>query len=53
LCSRTIAFPIVLIYIVRKRRDLPFNWIFWMFRRLHPGLWHHHLMEVWNIWHAS
>ncbi|MFZ1159686.1 MAG: hypothetical protein WAO10_18010, partial [Candidatus Sulfotelmatobacter sp.] len=23
--------PVALVYLARKRRDLPFNWIFWMF----------------------
>ncbi len=23
--------PVVLVYFIQKRRDLPFNWIFWMF----------------------
>jgi two-component system, cell cycle sensor histidine kinase and response regulator CckA len=26
-----IAIPVVLIYFVRRRRDVPFHWIFWMF----------------------
>src|SRR5215471_17679139 len=45
--------PIVLIYFIRKRRDLPFNWIFWMFGGFILACGTTHLMEVWNIWHAS
>jgi CHASE3 domain sensor protein/uncharacterized protein YbjQ (UPF0145 family) len=45
--------PIVLIYFIRKRRDLPFNWIFWMFGSFILACGTTHLMEVWNIWHAS
>ena len=45
--------PIVLIYFIRKRRDLPFNWIFWMFGAFILACGTTHLMEVWNIWHAS
>ena len=26
-----LSIPITLIYFVRKRRDLPFHWMFWMF----------------------
>jgi len=45
--------PVVLIYFIRKRRDLPFNWIFWMFGGFILACGTTHLMEVWNIWHAS
>lgn len=45
--------PVVLIYFIRKRRDLPFNWIFWMFGGFILACGTTHLMEVWNVWHAS
>ena len=45
--------PVVLIYFIRKRRDLPFNWVFWMFGGFILACGTTHLMEVWNIWHAS
>jgi len=45
--------PIVLIYFIRKRRDLPFNWIFWMFGSFILACGTTHLMEIWNIWHGS
>lgn len=45
--------PAVLIYFIRKRRDLPFNWIFWMFGGFILACGTTHLVEVWNIWHAS
>jgi PAS domain S-box-containing protein len=45
--------PIILIYVIRKRRDLPFNWIFWMFGGFILACGTTHLMEVWNIWHGS
>ncbi|MFZ1007018.1 MAG: PAS domain S-box protein [Candidatus Sulfotelmatobacter sp.] len=45
--------PVVLIYFIRKRRDLPFNWIFWMFGGFILACGTTHLVEVWNIWHAS
>jgi PAS domain S-box-containing protein len=45
--------PVVLIYFIRKRRDLPFNWVFWMFGAFILACGTTHLMEVWNIWHAS
>lgn len=43
--------PISLIYLVRKRRDIPFNWIFWMFGLFILGCGTTHLMEVWTVWH--
>jgi PAS domain S-box-containing protein len=45
--------PLGLVYLVRKRRDLPFNWIFWMFGLFIVSCGTTHLMEIWNIWHAS
>jgi PAS domain S-box-containing protein len=45
--------PIVLIYFIRKNRDLPFNRIFWMFGTFILACGTTHLMEIWNIWHAS
>ena len=45
--------PVVLIYFIHKRRDLPFNWIFWMFGGFILACGTTHLMEIWNVWHAS
>jgi PAS domain S-box-containing protein len=45
--------PLALVYLVRKRRDLPFNWIFWMFGLFILGCGTTHLMEVWTIWHGT
>jgi two-component system NtrC family sensor kinase len=45
--------PLALIYLVRKRRDIPFNWIFWMFGLFILGCGTTHLMEVWNVWHGN
>ena len=45
--------PIALLYVVRKRGDLPFNWIFWMFGGFIVSCGITHLMEVWTIWHAT
>src|SRR3981189_2531057 len=44
--------PVVLVYFIRKNRDLPFNRIFWMFGTF-IRLRHDHLMEIWNVWHGS
>jgi len=45
--------PVVLIYFIRKNRDIPFNRIFWMFGTFILACGTTHLMEIWNIWHAS
>jgi PAS domain S-box-containing protein len=45
--------PVVLIYFIRKNRDIPFNRIFWMFGTFILACGSTHLMEVWNVWHAS
>ena len=45
--------PLALVYLVGKRRDLPFNWIFWMFGLFILGCGTTHLMEVWTVWHGT
>ncbi len=45
--------PLVLLYLVKKRRDIPFNWILWMCAAFILGCGTTHLMEVWTIWHPS
>ena len=45
--------PVILVYFIRKNRDLPFNKIFWMFGTFILACGTTHLMEIWNIWHAS
>jgi len=45
--------PLVLIYFIRKNRDIPFNRIFWMFGTFILACGTTHLMEIWNIWHSS
>jgi PAS domain S-box-containing protein len=45
--------PVALFYFVRKRRDLPFNWMFVMFAVFILGCGTTHLMEVWTLWHGT
>jgi PAS domain S-box-containing protein len=45
--------PVVLIHFIRKNRDIPFNRIFWMFSTFILACGTTHLMEIWNVWHAS
>lgn len=47
------AIPAVLLWFVRKRRDLPFSWMFVLFGVFIVACGSTHLMEVWNLWHAD
>jgi len=46
------SIPFTLIYIARRRKDLPFNWIFICFGVFIVACGLTHAMEVWNLWHA-
>ena len=51
--SITLAYysiPITLLYFVRKRRDLAFQWVFLMFGAFIFGCGTTHLMEIWTLW---
>src|SRR3989442_13824572 len=43
----------MLIYFVRRRRDLPFHWMFVMFGVFILGCGTTHLMEIWTLWHGT
>jgi PAS domain S-box-containing protein len=45
--------PVVLILFIRKRRDLPFSWMFALFGVFIVACGATHIMEVWNLWHAN
>jgi PAS domain S-box-containing protein len=45
--------PITLLWFVRKRRDLPFSWMFGLFGAFIVACGATHVMEVWNLWHAQ
>jgi hypothetical protein len=45
--------PFTLPWLVRKRRDLPLNWIFVLFGVFIVACGATHVMEVWNLWHAQ
>lgn len=47
------AIPVSLFWFVRKRRDVPFSWMFLLFGVFIVACGTTHLMEVWNIWHAN
>jgi PAS domain S-box-containing protein len=47
------SIPITLVYFVRKREDLPFNWIFLLFGSFIIACGTTHIMEVWTLWHPT
>src|SRR3990170_3752475 len=47
------AIPFVLIYVARRRRDLPFSWLLVCFGVFIVSSGLTHLMAVWNVWHAQ
>lgn len=47
------SIPITLLYFVRKKRDLPFHWMFLMFGVFIVACGSTHVLEVWNLWHAD
>jgi PAS domain S-box-containing protein len=47
------AIPVILLWFIRKRADLPFSWMFALFGVFIVACGTTHLMEVWNLWHAQ
>src|ERR1043165_3769204 len=47
------SIPVTLVYFVRKRRDLPFHWMFLMFGAFILGCGTTHALEVWTVWHGT
>jgi signal transduction histidine kinase len=42
--------PFTLIYLARKRKDLPFPWILWLFGLFIVACGTTHLMAIWTLW---
>jgi signal transduction histidine kinase len=47
------SIPLTLIYFVRKRKDLAFDWMFLCFAVFIVACGTTHLMEIYNIWHPT
>jgi PAS domain S-box-containing protein len=47
------SIPLTLLYFVRKRQDLPFPQIFFLFGAFIVACGTTHLMEVWTLWHPT
>ncbi|MBF2026849.1 MAG: PAS domain S-box protein [Oscillatoriales cyanobacterium C42_A2020_001] len=45
------SIPITLISFVRKRRDLPFDWVFLLFGAFIVACGTTHVLEIWTLWH--
>jgi PAS domain S-box-containing protein len=48
-----LSIPFTLGYFVRKRRDLPFHWMFVCFGVFILACGATHAMDVWTLWHAN
>ena len=48
-----LSIPVTLVYFIRKRRDLPFHWMFVCFGIFILACGATHAMEVWTLWHAN
>jgi light-regulated signal transduction histidine kinase (bacteriophytochrome) len=47
------SIPLGLVWFVQKRKDVPFNWMFWLFAAFIVGCGTTHLMEIWTLWHPN
>ncbi|MGZ3298898.1 MAG: PAS domain S-box protein, partial [Asticcacaulis sp.] len=47
------CFPLVLIYFVRRRRDVPFKGAFWFFGAFILLCGTTHLLSIWVLWHPN
>jgi PAS domain S-box-containing protein len=45
------SIPLTLIYFIRKRRDVPFGWMFHCFSAFIIACGTTHLISIWTIWH--
>jgi PAS domain S-box-containing protein len=48
-----LSIPFTLVYFARRRRDLPFNWMFLCFGTFIVACGFTHGMEIWTLWHAN
>ncbi|MEA5506535.1 ATP-binding protein [Halotia wernerae UHCC 0503] len=47
------SIPATLFYFVRKRQDLPFDWIFLLFSTFIVACGTTHIMDIWTLWHPT
>ncbi len=47
------SIPFTLVYFVRRRRDVPFHWMFLCFGAFIVACGATHVMEIWTLWHPA
>ncbi|BAU11211.1 multi-sensor hybrid histidine kinase [Leptolyngbya sp. NIES-3755] len=47
------SIPLAIVFFVRKREDLPFNWIFLLFGAFIVACGTGHLLDIWTLWHPD
>ena len=47
------SIPLVLVYFVKQRQDLPYPEVFWLFSAFIVACGTSHLLAVWTIWHSD
>jgi len=48
-----LSIPLLLVYFIRQRPDLPFPGIFWLFSGFIVSCGVTHLFEIWTLWHPD
>jgi hypothetical protein len=47
------SIPITLFYLVRKRHDLPFEWVFLLFAAFIVACGTTHVLDIWTLWYPT
>ncbi|NEP19067.1 MAG: histidine kinase [Leptolyngbya sp. SIO4C1] len=47
------SIPAILIYFVRRRKDVPFSGVFWLFGAFIVSCGLTHLISIWTLWHPA
>lgn len=47
------SIPITLFYLVQKRRDLPFEWVFLLFAAFIIACGTTHVLDIWTLWYPT
>ena len=53
IASSYFSIPVTIVHIVRKRKDIPFNWIPLLFAAFIIFCGIGHLMDIWTLWHPD
>lgn len=48
-----LSIPLMLVYFVQQRKDLPFPYMFWLFSAFIVSCGTSHLLDVWTLWHPT